>query len=95
MSLFKVSQDKETSKVVKKKHNKKLIILSHLANLLTTISVVGLSVLGVVADGIMLGTLVTSGVLFGVVGVIGHFTNKAIDEGSEWSEVQDGGCDVK
>lgn len=92
MSVLKVNQDKEMSKTVKKKHNKKLILLSHLANLLTTISVVGLSVLGVVADGIMLGTLVTSGVLFGVVGVVGHFTNKAIDEGSEW---QDGECDVK
>jgi FtsH-binding integral membrane protein len=71
-------------KIVKKKRNKKLIIISHIANLLTTISIVGLSVLGVIADGILLNTLVICGIIFGVLGVLGYFTNQAIDEESEW-----------
>lgn len=48
------------------------------------VSVVGLSVLGVVAEAILLKSLLVCGVVFGVLGVIGHFTNKAIDEEAEW-----------
>lgn len=55
--------------------------LSLIANVLTALSVTGLSVLGVVSSEIALTTIITSALILGVLGLVGRVLDEAIDDG--------------
>ena len=55
--------------------------LSLIANVLTALSVTGLSVLGVVSSEIALTTIITSALILGILGLIGRVLDEAIDDG--------------
>ena len=55
--------------------------LSLIANILTALSVTGLSVLGILSSEIALTTIITSALILGVLGLIGRVLDEAIDDG--------------
>ncbi len=55
--------------------------LSLIANILTALSVTGLSVLGVLSSEIALTTIITSALILGVLGLIGRVLDEAVDDG--------------
>ena len=55
--------------------------LSLIANILTALSVAGLSVLGILSSEIALTTIITSALILGVLGLIGRVLDEAIDDG--------------
>lgn len=64
----------------KKKVLKTYSFLSLLANFLIAVSVVGLSVLGVLSSQVAFGTLATSASVLGLLGVIGRFVDQSYDD---------------
>lgn len=59
---------------------------SHVANLLTIVSIVGLSVLGVVGEAIAFNVLICSAIIIGVIGVVGRWLDAMIDKEEEYCE---------
>lgn len=53
------------------------------ANLLTSLSIAGLSVLGVVGSEVAFPLLLTLAIVFGLFGFFGRFIDQQIDEGRE------------
>lgn len=55
--------------------------LSLIANILTALSITGLSVLGVISSEIAFTTIIVAAILLGVCGLIGRILDEAIDDG--------------
>lgn len=55
--------------------------MSMIANVLTALSVSGLSVLGVLSSEIAFTTIIVAAILLGVCGLIGRILDEAIDDG--------------
>lgn len=79
---FTKEESKNSTKL--KKRNQKIIWASHIANLLTAISVIGLSVIGTIATNVAISTLVTLAITMGIIGVLGKWLNSTIDEYAEY-----------
>lgn len=54
--------------------------LSLLANFLVAVSVVGLSILGVLSSQVAFGTLAISASVLGLLGVVGRFVDQSYDD---------------
>lgn len=79
---FTKEESKNSSKL--KKRNQKIIWASHIANLLTAISVIGLSVIGTIATNVAISTIVILSITMGIIGVLGKWLNSTIDEYAEY-----------
>lgn len=64
--------------------------MSMIANVLTALSVSGLSVLGVLSSEIAFTTIIITAILLGVCGLIGRILDEAIDDGILGSKCQIG-----
>lgn len=64
-----------------KKRLKSYSSLSLIANILTAISITGLSVLGVISSEIAFTTIIVAAVILGFLGLVGRVLDEAIDDG--------------
>lgn len=55
--------------------------MSMIANILTALSITGLSVLGVLSSEIAFATILTAAIILGVLGLTGRVLDEAIDDG--------------
>lgn len=63
-----------------KKHLRSYSFIGHAANLLTALSISGLSVLGVLSTNIALPLLIGLAILFGLFGALGRFVDQEIED---------------